>query len=164
MPVKWVPTTFGSLKPGDVFRTWSVSTYQKVMESYAIPGSAKTSFNAVSVDEAVEYGLEAVATVHFFDIHDEVRVRTESAPKGQTMTSDPRKVNADRVGSISVNKQFWYRDKRYVRIPEMILECGEHGFMVNAIRVEAASDPDYESPTLIAECFHPDTVVELVKE
>lgn len=79
------------------------------------------------------------------------------------MASDPRKEYVVRVGTISVNNQFWYCDEKYVRIPEMILECGDHGFMVNSMRVEDSTDL-YSPPTIIADYFHPDTLVELVQE
>ena len=49
----------------------------------------------------------------------------------------------------------------------MILECGAHGFVVNAIRVEESSiDTAFEitSPRLIAEFLHEDTVVSVGKE
>ena len=68
----------------------------------------------------------------------------------------------NKIGCIATGVQFIFGRDAYVRIPEMILQCGEVGFVVNAIRIEQSPNY-YVSPKFIAEFFCNETVVE-VKE
>lgn len=70
------------------------------------------------------------------------------------------------IGCIGTGLQFRFGKNTYVRIPEMILECGLTGFVVNAIRVEEPpnGDQDIVPPKFIAEFLHPDTMVEILQK
>lgn len=59
------------------------------------------------------------------------------------------------VGCIRIGCEFIFDGARYVRIPEMILRCGEHEFVVNSIKVVESAEPTIP-PKFEASFIHPD--------
>lgn len=65
------------------------------------------------------------------------------------------------IQCIGTGLQFTFGEKTYVKIPEMILQCGDVGFVVNVMFLEASRE-EYVPRKIVAEFLHPDTVVELL--
>lgn len=70
-----------------------------------------------------------------------------------------------KIGDMEIGTQFLFEETIYVRIPEMVLKCGTHGFLVNVIYVKEPHPDWNKTPSInIAKFMHPDTIVELVVE
>ena len=71
---------------------------------------------------------------------------------------------AQRIGDMEIGTQFHFQGTIYVRIPEMVLKCGTHGFIVNMITVKESLVGECAISTNVAEFLHPDISVELIAE
>ena len=62
--------------------------------------------------------------------------------------------------AVPTARQFKYDGKTYVRIPELNLQCGEHGFLMNCIRI--VDKGEFEPPLRVGEYIHDKTDVVLL--